>query len=291
MKLNRRRLHSFLIITFIYIVAAAAGIVLFHFLSGQFWLRLLIADVVSTVIVFIFSCVFDNASVYDPYWSVQPIVIILALAFTNDLNPLRILLIFVICLWGIRLTANWAVNFYGLGYEDWRYRLYKKRFPRIYPLLNFVGIHMVPTLIVYGCTLPAAYAFVNDTYFSTWVIVFLLLSLGGISLEFFSDMQMRDFREDVAAGFAEGFCRRGLWKYSRHPNYLGEILMWWGVGFSVVSVMGDKWYLLAGALANTLLFLTVSIPLAEGKQKEKEGFDAYRMKTHVLLPIPTTFKR
>ena len=291
MKLDRRRLHSFLIITFIYIVAAAAGIVLFHFLSGQFWLRLLIADVVSTVIVFVFSCVFDNASVYDPYWSVQPIVIILALAFTNELNPVRILLIFVICLWGIRLTANWAVNFYGLGYEDWRYRLYKKRFPRVYPLLNFVGIHMVPTLIVYGCTLPAAYAFINDTYFSTWVIVFLLLSLGGISLEFFSDMQMRDFREDVAAGFAEGFCRRGLWKYSRHPNYLGEILMWWGIGFSVVSVMGDKWYLLAGALANTILFLTVSIPLAEGKQKEKEGFDAYRMKTHVLLPIPTTFKR
>ena len=291
MKLNRRRLHSFLIITFIYIVAAAAGIVLFHFLSGQFWLRLLIADVVSTVIVFIFSCVFDNASVYDPYWSVQPIVIILALAFTNELNPVRILLIFVICLWGIRLTANWAVNFYGLGYEDWRYRLYKKRFPRVYPLLNFVGIHMVPTLIVYGCTLPAAYAFINDTYFSTWVIVFLLLSLGGISLEFFSDMQMRDFREDVAAGFAEGFCRRGLWKYSRHPNYLGEILMWWGIGFSVVSVMGDRWYLLAGALANTILFLTVSIPLAEGKQKEKEGFDAYRMKTHVLLPIPATFKR
>ena len=284
-------MHSFLIITFIYIVAAAAGIVLFHFLSGQFWLRLLIADVVSTVIVFIFSCVFDNASVYDPYWSVQPIVIILALAFTNELNPVRILLIFVICLWGIRLTANWAVNFYGLGYEDWRYRLYKKRFPRVYPLLNFVGIHMVPTLIVYGCTLPAAYAFINDTYFSTWVIVFLLLSLGGISLEFFSDMQMRDFREDVAAGFAEGFCRRGLWKYSRHPNYLGEILMWWGIGFSVVSVMGDRWYLLAGALANTILFLTVSIPLAEGKQKEKEGFDAYRMKTHVLLPIPTTFKR
>ncbi|MBR3003906.1 MAG: DUF1295 domain-containing protein [Lachnospiraceae bacterium] len=291
MKLDRRRLHSFLIITFIYIVAAAAGIVLFHFLSGQFWLRLLIADVVSTVIVYVFSCVFDNASVYDPYWSVQPIVIILALAFTNELNPVRILLIFVICLWGIRLTANWAVNFYGLGYEDWRYRLYKKRFPRVYPLLNFVGIHMVPTLIVYGCTLPAAYAFINDTYFSTWVIVFLLLSLGGISLEFFSDMQMRDFREDVAAGFAEGFCRRGLWKYSRHPNYLGEILMWWGIGFSVVSVMGDKWYLLAGALANTILFLTVSIPLAEGKQKEKEGFDAYRMKTHVLLPIPTTFKR
>ena len=271
-------------------MAAAAGIVLFHFLSGQFWLRLLIADVVSTVIVFIFSCVFDNASVYDPYWSVQPIVIILALAFTNDLNPLRILLIFVICLWGIRLTANWAVNFYGLGYEDWRYRLYKKRFPRVYPLLNFVGIHMVPTLIVYGCTLPAAYAFVNDTYFSTWVIVFLLLSLGGISLEFFSDMQMRDFREDVAAGFAEGFCRRGLWKYSRHPNYLGEILMWWGVGFSVLSVMGGSWYLLAGALANTILFFAVSIPLAEGKQKQKEGYNEYRMHTHMLLPIPTDFR-
>ena len=81
------------------------------------------------------------------------------------------------------------------------------------------------------------------------------------------------------------FIRRGLWKYSRHPNYLGEILMWWGIGLSVVCATPNAWYLLAGAIANTVLFLAVSIPLAEGRQSQKDGFAEYKKQTRMLLPI------
>ena len=81
------------------------------------------------------------------------------------------------------------------------------------------------------------------------------------------------------------FNRHGLWKYSRHPNYLGEILMWWGVGLSVVLAAPHAWFLAAGALANTVLFLAVSIPMADGRQSRKEGFAAYKRETRMLLPI------
>ena len=74
---------------------------------------------------------------------------------------------------------------------------------------------------------------------------------------------MQKFRQNGTGGFI----RNGLWKYSRHPNYLGEILMWWGVGLAAVCAMPAKWYLLAGAVANTLLFLCISIPLADGTGK------------------------
>ena len=81
------------------------------------------------------------------------------------------------------------------------------------------------------------------------------------------------------------FIRVGLWKYSRHPNYLGEIIMWWGVALSVIFAATNAFYLAAGALANTLLFFTVSIPLADGRQSRKEGFDEYKKETRMLLPL------
>jgi len=80
------------------------------------------------------------------------------------------------------------------------------------------------------------------------------------------------------------FIRTGLWKYSRHPNYLGEILMWWCVGLACVVSTGLA-ILLVGALVNTLMFLCVSIPMADKRQSRKEGFDEYKRQTWALLPF------
>jgi len=80
--------------------------------------------------------------------------------------------------------------------------------------------------------------------------------------------------------------RSGVWRHARHPNYLGEILMWWGVYTVLVSVRFDLWYLGLGALVNTLMFLFISIPMAETRMAGyKEGFDRYVQETNRLLPI------
>ena len=81
------------------------------------------------------------------------------------------------------------------------------------------------------------------------------------------------------------FNRNGLWKNSRHPNYLGEILMWWGIGLAIVITDFNLWWLLLGALLNTLLFSFVSIPMAEKRQSRKEGFLEYKKETRFLLPV------
>ena len=96
-----------------------------------------------------------------------------------------------------------------------------------------------------------------------------------------ADIQMHKYRKNRTTPFI----RVGLWKYSRHPNYLGEILMWWGVALAVVSSAPNAWYLAAGAVANTILFLAVSIPMADGRQSRKEGFREYKEQTRMLLPI------
>ena len=68
------------------------------------------------------------------------------------------------------------------------------------------------------------------------------------------------------------FIRTGLWKYSRHPNYLGEILMWWGIALAVVFAFPRCWFLVAGAFVNNCLFLFISIPMADKRQSKKNRF-------------------
>ena len=280
--IKKSRPISFLVIAAIYLLATVLGIAVYCALPYAPWIRLLLADIAATIFTFLFSVLLGNASVYDPYWSVQPIVILGTFAIAEGLDLYRFLLLSVVCLWGIRLTANWAYTFANLEHQDWRYTMLHEKTGKCYPLVNFVGIHIVPTLVVYGCILPPVFVFSGDATPNFGAYAFLILSLGAILLQGTADVQMHRFRRHRSGKFI----RNGLWKHSRHPNYLGEILMWWGVAGSVVCALPNAWYLAAGALANTLLFLCVSIPLADGRQSRKDGFAEYKAETRMLLPIP-----
>ena len=280
--LQKNRGASFAILAAVYLLAAAVGVVTYRALPFDWHLSLLIADVAATVVTFLFSLLFQNASVYDPYWSVQPPVILIAFAVGRGLNLFGILLLAVVSFWAVRLTANWAYTFGNLTHQDWRYTMLREKTGAWYPVINFVGIHMVPTLVVWGCVLPGVWAIREGLPLTVGGGIFLALSLSAALLQGAADIQMHTFRKHRTAPF----CRVGLWKYSRHPNYLGEILMWWGVGLSVVAADPSLWFLLAGALANTALFFFVSIPMADGRQSRKEGFAEYKAETRMLLPLP-----
>ncbi len=277
----KKRSTSFALIGAVYLFAIAVGVAFYIFLPFHFAVNLLIADILSTVFVFIFSVAFSNASVYDPYWSVQPPVIVTAFALGKVITFGRLLILVAIWLWGIRLTVNWAYTFHGLEHQDWRYTMLRERTGAFYPLVNFIGIHMVPTLVVYACTLPAVYMLVYDMGWNIGSLIFFCISILAVSLQGVADAQMHRFRKHRDSVFI----RTGLWKNSRHPNYLGEILMWWSVALSLVSVSPSHWYLMCGAALNTALFMFVSIPMADNRQARKAGFEEYKKETRMLLPI------
>lgn len=221
-RLKQNRAASFVAVTLVYIIATVVGVLAYRALTLDWWLSILIADVAATMATFIFSLIFRNASVYDPYWSVQPPVILVAFAVGKELTLLGVLLLVVVSFWAIRLTANWAYTFGNLTHQDWRYTMLHEKTGVFYPIINFVGIHMVPTLVVYGCVLPGVYAIREGLSANIASVLFLCLSLCAVVMQGIADIQMHKFRKNRNAPFI----RIGLWKYSRHPNYLGEILMW-----------------------------------------------------------------
>ena len=280
------------LILLVYIGASVLGIITFNktlSFTKNIFASAFLGDVLATVFVFAFSLAFRNASVYDPYWSVQPLVILYAFAAAYGLNLHTFVLTAALTVWGIRLTANWCYNFHGLEYQDWRYKMLKEKSGVFYPAINFLGIHMFPTVIVFACMIPAVHLFEYTrnnppAVLPKWTVGIALCILLAVLLQGTADLQMHRFRRSGT----QGLMRQGLWKYSRHPNYLAEILVWWFVGLFAFFATPMPWYYLTGAFANTLMFLFISIPMAENRQSQKvgkEAFAEYKSQTRILLPV------
>ena len=280
--MKNSRTYSFIAIFTIYLIAIAIGLLTYNLLPFSMWANLLLADIAATLSTFIFSVILKNASVYDPYWSVQPMVITLAFAIGQSMNIFKILLLCAIFYWGIRLTANWAYTFKNLNHQDWRYTYLHEKTKSWYPIINLLGIHLFPTIVVYLCTLPAVYAITSSVTGNVWSYIFLAISFFAATLQLVSDIQMQKFRRKQSGGIIT----TGIWAYSRHPNYLGEILMWWGISLACICALGFSWYLLIGAIINTLMFLFISIPMAENRLHSRSGYDEYKKKTSMLLILP-----
>src|SRR5665811_438369 len=119
----KTRSASFIIVLGVYILSFFISFLVFNLFNNiHILLSTLLADIAATLVVWAFGIIFGNASLYDPYWSVAPLIIIpfwiVYVGVTFSL--FEILLFSAIFLWSIRLTANWAKRWRGLAHEDWR---------------------------------------------------------------------------------------------------------------------------------------------------------------------------
>lgn len=246
------------------------------------------ADFLATLVVFLFSVSSSNSSVYDPYWSVAPIAISFYLVLDADAVAARQALVFLaVAAWGIRLTLNWATGWPGLQHEDWRYVDLREQSGFAYWLVSLTGIHLMPTFLVLLACSALWPAMRSGTEPLGWLdALAAVVTFGSIWLESASDRQQR--RHKRTRAHASAHCEEGLWAFSRHPNYLGEIGFWWGLwlfGVSADPSMGEA--TLAGPLLITALFLVVSIPMIEKKQlTRKPGYADYQKRVSKLLLLP-----
>ncbi len=290
MKRTYSKWSSIALITAIYVFAGLVGWLVFRFSAGEGWsdlYALLAADVVATVVVWAFGLLYENVSVYDPYWSVFPPVVFLLWAFHTGVWTLPVILLLVASFyWGWRLTRNWAITFKGIAHEDWRYTKYRSLHPALFHLINFFGLNMVPTLVVFAAMLPGLKLYELSTVnYQLSIINYCLLGIGFLvclasaTIQLIADKQSHDFR----AAHPGEVCNVGLWKHGRHPNYFGEIQFWWGIWGMYVPFGGLDWYIL-GPIAMTALFLGISIPLMEHRQlANKPGYADYRKQTRLLI--------
>ena len=291
MKNKYPKATGLLVIFAIYIIAYVIGGFIVYLLRDTLtstdW-RLLIFSFVSTLIIWLGSSILKNTSVYDPYWSLTPMVMMIYVVAINKevINAYHIVLFIVFLLWSLRLTINWAYTFKNLETEDYRYAKYRKEYnPFKFQLINLFGFMILPTMLGYLGLLPLIYLFSKTA--SAWSLIGSIIVLIGFLLELFADISGHKHlkeNEDVVNN-------KILWKYSRHPKYLGEIFVWLGSYLSLLVSVPKLWYLGLGALLIVGLVEFILIPTSEEwLLKTVPNYEKYRQATSRLLPLPKAIK-
>ena len=281
---------SLAVVAVAYVAALAGALVTGWVLRGRAPILVAaLADVAATLIVFIFSVRHDNSSLYDPYWSVAPVPIAAYWASCAPSAPdaRAALVLVLVTAWGIRLTANWVGRWQGLGDEDFRYREIRARTGRLYWPASLVSIHLMPTAWVFLGLLPTWPALSGRGRPLGWLdLLAVAVTAGAIAIEAISDLQLRRFlrtRRDASAVLDQG-----LWAFSRHPNYFGEVTFWWGLWLFGVAA-DARWaaWTAVGPASITLLFAAVSIPWMDRRMLSRHpDWAARRAATSALVPWP-----
>jgi len=268
------------------LVVILVGILLVNYLHPL--LMILIADFIATIIIFILGTVLKNSSLYDPYWSVAPLIIALYFIIfpqSATVNFFRQLVVLILVFaWSVRLTFNWIRQWRGLRHEDWRYSQYRMDYGRNFWFINLTGIHLMPTILVYlGCL--SLYPALSLSSKPIMVLDFaaIIITVSAILIEGLADNQLSKFVKTRKN--SQELLNTGLWSVSRHPNYLGEILFWWGMyAFALATDLSFYWAII-GPIGMTLLFNIVSIPLIEKRHlKRKPEYPEYKRKVSRLIP-------
>lgn len=240
-----------------------------------------------TVVCFIFSIIKKNSSVYDAFWSVIPFYFVVFWAWyyidSGTLSSFHWIAFGIVSLWSWRLTINWSRSWEGFSHEDWRYVKLAKDTGKFYPFVNFLGIHLFPTLLVFAGMWPLFSLFHGNQPLEWMFYLGVLISFSGILLEFFADNQLFKFRNRKNPRMEE-LLDTGLWGKMRYPNYLGEMLFWIGLFFLGHS-FGAPIYTGIGALAMCCLFVFISIPMKEKRMLERRSnFQDYQKRVPMLIP-------
>jgi steroid 5-alpha reductase family enzyme len=285
------RTRSLLHVLLAYVVAI--GVAVWWLYRGPdtayLWLDGLVADVLATLVIFGFSRLHHNSSFYDAYWSVIPPLLAAYwwAASTPDVNDTRNWLVLgVIVVWAVRLTANWVYTFPGMHHEDWRYPMVRDGAGRWELLADLCGIHLLPTLQVFLGMVPVYVAVTQVGRDVGWLdAVAVVIGLGAVAIELAADTQMHRFVRTREPGQVMD---RGLWAWSRHPNYFGEISFWFALGvFALAASPSDWWWVFVGALGMLVLFLTASIPMMEKRSLERRpSYHDVVARVPVLVPRP-----
>lgn len=237
-------------------------------------------------IVFIPAYLLKTEKFFDLTGAVSYITVVLVTLLLSPVRDLRSwLLAALVAIWAIRLGSFLFLRIKAAG-EDRRFREIKQSFPRFLLTWTLQGLWISFSLAAALVVITSA----KRVEFDVFAIAGLIVWLIGFGIEVVADRQKSLFNADPAN--KGRFISTGLWSWSRHPNYFGEIVLWIGVMIVALPVLqGWQWVALISPIFITLLLTRISgVPMLEQRADEKwggqEDYEAYKAGTSVLIPIP-----
>jgi steroid 5-alpha reductase family enzyme len=237
------------------------------------------------VVLWLASLKLRDASIVDPYWGSGFALLAWFYLFLEDgVSPRGWLIVILVSIWGLRLSSHLLVRSRGKG-EDYRYRQMRETHGARFWWVSLFTVFLLQGIIQWTVALPVwqvirsheplAVTWLDALGVSVFIVGFLFEALG--------DWQLARFKADPAN--RGKLLDRGLWRYTRHPNYFGDALVWWGLTLIALATPVSLWTLLSPILMTTLLIKVSGVALLEADlRRSKPGYREYVESTNAFLP-------
>ncbi len=245
-----------------------------------------VAILVLMVATWLVSLAWHDASIVDPIWPLGFVMVAWvtrAVATGNDAR--QWLLVALVSVWGLRLSGYLAWRKRGAP-EDPRYQAMRRHWGDRFPAVSLVTVFLLQGVLMWIVSLPVQLGQIRSTPgLGVLAVLGVLVWLVGFAFETIGDAQLARFKADPAS--RGQVMDRGLWRYTRHPNYFGDACVWWGIALvaaeSALGAIG-----LVGALVMTVLLVRVSgVPMLERSlAKRRPGYNDYVRRTSAFVPRP-----
>ena len=243
------------------------------------------------VLFFIVATIIKNNSIVDIGWGLGFVLTAWILMLIYGFSLDKLIINILVSLWGFRLFYH-ILKRNAFKEEDFRYQNWRKAWGKWVVPRAFLQIFMLQAIFMFVVGIavfylniqipPASFSLTTLGYigFITGAVIWLL----GYLFEVIGDRQLR--MHIANPNKEQKLMTKGLWAYTRHPNYFGEAVIWWGLAFMVMSVLGiSSLFVIISPIIITLLLRFVSgVPMLEKKMSQSPGWDAYAAKTNAFIP-------
>jgi steroid 5-alpha reductase family enzyme len=227
-----------------------------------------------------------DASIVDIIWGFGFVVVAWVARFVAHGNPDRQnVLVACATLWGLRLAGYLFWRNHGKG-EDFRYRAMRKKFGDRFPIVSLYSVYALQGVLMFIVSQPLQLGQMTKKAVGVLAIVGVAFWIVGLAFETIGDSQLARFKKDPAS--AGMVMDKGLWAWTRHPNYFGDACVWVGLTLIAVDAGGVAWGSVIGGIAMIILLVRVSgVPMLEKTiGRRRPGYAEYVARTSSFIPRP-----
>ena len=250
----------------------------------NYYILLAILIIIHMTSWFFISLIKKRNDVADIAWGLGFITLSWVSFFLSGFENTRgLITCLLVTIWGVRLAWHIFLRIRNKP-EDYRYLQWRKEWGKWFFVRSYFQVYILQGFFLYLIVFPILFINKNAISGITLYDIFgIIVWIIGFVFEAIGDSQLRTFvRNPLNKG---KIMTSGLWKYSRHPNYFGEVTQWWGIFIMAISI-SNGWTTIFGPLTITFLILFVSgIPLLEKKYIGRKDFEEYKKKTSVFFPL------
>ena len=250
-------------------------------------LTTLVATMAMMLVLWLVSLAIRNASIVDTFWgAVFAAIAIITFTLADGYHNRKLLITSLAVIWGSRLAAHIGWRNHGRG-EDFRYQAMRRRIGPRFGLLSLFLVFGLQGVLIWLISLPLQVAQISGEPASlTWLdFCGALFWVVGFTFESIGDLQLSKFKADP--GNKGKVMDRGLWAYTRHPNYFGDALLWWGFFLIASATPGGWWTVISPLMMTTLLMKVSGVALLEKTLvKTRPEYREYTQRTSAFLPMP-----